>query len=590
MRMAPRFRVAMAQINTTVGDFEGNTRKIIERLQEAQALGVDIVSFPELAVPGYPPEDLLLKADFIQENLSCLEEIAKHATTTAAVVGFADSGDHLYNAAAVLHEGRIAGVYRKMRLPNYGVFDEKRYFQPGTESPVFVVHGVPVGVTICEDVWAPGGPLLAQVLAGALVAVNINGSPYSAGKWRVREEMLKTRARDYAVAIAYNNLVGGQDELVFDGMGVVVGPAGTVVARGPAFDEALIVTDLDIEAIRGIRRYNPIRTPDALREEGTRAPVYTLSTVRPSAPRPPISGALRAAPQDELEEVYRALVLGTRDYVRKNGFQGVAIGLSGGVDSSLVACIAVDALGAAAVHGVTMSSRFTAEESRRYAAALTEALGIGALDLPIDTIVGGYETTLAGAFRGRARDITEENLQARTRGNLLMALSNKFGWLVLTTGNKSEMSVGYATLYGDMAGGFAVIKDVPKTLVYRLVRWRNAHAGRDLVPQGVIDRVPTAELRERQTDQDTLPPYETLDAILEEYVENDRSAGEIASDGFDPDVVARVIAMVDRSEYKRRQAPPGVKITPKAFGKDRRLPITNQYRGRRRLPSTTPTA
>ncbi|HYM69332.1 MAG TPA: NAD+ synthase [bacterium] len=586
--MAPRFRVAMAQINTTVGDFEGNTRRIIERLQDAQALGADIVSFPELAVPGYPPEDLLLKADFIQENLSSLEEIAKHATTTAAVVGFADSGDHLYNAAAVLHEGRIAGVYRKMRLPNYGVFDEKRYFQPGTESPVFVIHGVPVGVTICEDVWAPGGPLLAQVLAGALVAVNINGSPYYAGKWRIREEMLKTRARDYAVAITYNNLVGGQDELVFDGMGLVVGPAGIVIARGPAFDEALIVTDLDVEAIRGIRRYNPIRTPDALREEGTRAPVYTLSTARPSAPRPPISRAPLPAPQDELEEVYRALVLGTRDYVRKNGFRGVAIGLSGGVDSSLVACIAVDALGAAEVHGVTMSSRFTSDESRRYAAALTEALGIQALDLPIDTIVGGYETTLAGAFRGRARDITEENLQARTRGNLLMALSNKFGWLVLTTGNKSEMSVGYATLYGDMAGGFAVIKDVPKMLVYRLVRWRNAHAGRELVPQGVIERVPTAELRERQTDQDTLPPYEVLDAILEQYVEDDRSAGEIASNGFDPGVVARVIAMVDRSEYKRRQAPPGVKITPKAFGKDRRLPITNQYRGRRRLPSTTP--
>ncbi|HXX36614.1 MAG TPA: NAD+ synthase [bacterium] len=579
--MAPRFRVAMAQIDTTVGDFDGNTRKIVERLEEAQALGVDVVAFPELSVTGYPPEDLLIKTDFIDENLSCLDEIARHAVTTAAVVGFADSGDHLYNAAAVMHEGRIGGVYHKMRLPNYGVFDEKRYFQPGNEGPVFVIHGVPVGVTICEDVWAPGGPLAAQALAGALVAVNINASPYSAGKWRMREEMLKTRARDYAVALVYNNLVGGQDELVFDGTGVIAGPDGTVIARGPAFDEALVVADLDVDAIRSIRRYNPIRTTDALRGEGIRAPVYTLSTTRATAPHPPLPRTAPQAPPDDVEEVYRALVLGTRDYVRKNGFRGVVVGLSGGVDSSLVACIAVDALGTDAVHGVTMASRFTSDDSRRYAAALAQALGIRTLDLPIDAIVSGYETTLAGVFHGLARDITEENLQARTRGNLLMALSNKFGWLVLTTGNKSEMSVGYATLYGDMAGGFAVIKDVPKTLVYRLARWRNVQAGRDLVPQGVIERVPTAELRELQTDQDTLPPYDILDGILERYVQDDRSADEIASDGFDPETVARVIAMVDRSEYKRRQAPPGIRITPKAFGKDRRLPITNRYRGRR---------
>jgi NAD+ synthase (glutamine-hydrolysing) len=586
--MGTRFRVAMAQINTTVGDFEGNTRKIVERLEEARGVGADVVAFPELAVTGYPPEDLLIKADFVRENQICLEEIARHAVGTAAVVGFVDSGDHLYNAAGILSDGRIAGVYRKMRLPNYGVFDEKRYFQPGGESPVFVIRGVPVGVTVCEDVWSPGGPLLAEALAGALVAVNINGSPYFAGKWRVRQEMLKTRARDYALAIAYTNLVGGQDELVFDGMSVIVDPLGDVVARGPAFDEALIVADLDIEAIRGIRRYNPIRTSDALSSEGVRAPVYTLSREEGVPARPPLGGGMTVEPPQPTEEVYRALVLGTRDYVRKNGFRTVVIGLSGGIDSSLVACVAVDALGPGAVKGVTLPSRFTSEESRRYAAEVGTALGIDLLDLPIDLVVAAYDRVLATPFAGRPRDVTEENLQARARGNLLMALSNKFGWLVLTTGNKSELSVGYATLYGDMAGGFAVIKDVPKTLVYTLARWRNAAAGRALIPAGVLERVPTAELREHQTDQDTLPPYEVLDPILHLYVEDDRPADEIVAQGFDPETVSRVIAMVDRSEYKRRQAPPGVKITPKAFGKDRRLPITNWYRGGRAARTPTP--
>ena len=591
--MMPGFRVAMAQINPTVGDFEGNTRKIIERLDEAQGLGADVVSFPELAVSGYPPEDLLVKADFIEENLVCLQEIARRTSRTVAVVGCVDSGEHLYNAAAVLAGGRIAGMYRKMRLPNYGVFDEKRYFQPGTDAPVFVVRGVPVGVTVCEDVWSPGGPLLAQALAGALVAVNINGSPYHMGKWRLREEMLRVRARDYAIAIAYNNMAGGQDELVFDGLGFVVDAAGAVVARGPAFEEALVVTDLDVEAIRTLRRYNPIRTPDALAGEGLRAPVYTLSTEPPETSRPALPRPEETVPPGEVEEVYRALVLGTRDYVRKNRFRQVVVGLSGGVDSSLVAAIAADALGPEAVTGATMPSRFTSEESRRYAAALGAALGIRALDLPIEPMVGGYETVLAPAFAGKARNEAEENIQARIRGTLLMALSNKFNWLVLTTGNKSEMSVGYATLYGDMAGGFAVIKDVPKTLVYRLARWRNERAGRDLIPAGVIARAPTAELREQQTDQDTLPPYEVLDPILRLYVEDDRSAEDIVARGFDPATVARVIRMVDVSEYKRRQAPPGIKITPKAFGRDRRLPITNWYRGRRtveKAPTRPPSA
>ncbi len=587
--MTPRFRVAMAQVNTTVGDFEGNTRKIIERLEEAQALGADVVSFPELAITGYPPEDLLIKSDFVGENLACLREIARHAGHTAAIVGFVDSGDHLYNAAAVLYEGRVAGVYRKMRLPNYGVFDEKRYFQPGTECPVYIIHGVSVGVNICEDVWAPGGPMLAQSLAGALVSITLNSSPYSAQKWRLRQEMLQTRARDYAVAVAYNNLVGGQDELVFDGLSVIVDAAGGVVARGPAFEEALVIADLDIEAIRGIRRYNPTRTSDALHGEGLNAPVFTLSREAPpdAESRRPLAGARVMEPPPDVEEVYRALVLGTRDYVRKNGLRTVVLGLSGGIDSSLVACIAVDALGRESVKGVALPSQFTSEASRRYARELAGALGIELLDLPIDPVAAAYTQVLAGPFAGRAQDVTEENLQARARGNVLMALSNKLGWLVLTTGNKSEMSVGYATLYGDMAGGFAVIKDVPKTLVYRLAGWRNARAGRAVIPQGVLERAPTAELRANQTDQDTLPPYEVLDPILKLYVEDDRSAEEIVAQGFDPATVARVIAMVDHSEYKRRQAPPGIKITPKAFGRDRRLPITNWYRGRRTAEAPT---
>jgi NAD+ synthase (glutamine-hydrolysing) len=580
--MTMRFRIAMAQINTIVGDFEGNTRKIVERIEEAEGLGADLVSFPELAVTGYPPEDLLIKTDFIAENLACVDEIARRIRSTAAVVGFVDSGDHLYNAAAVLAGGRVAGVYRKTRLPNYGVFDEKRYFQPGADAPVFVVHGVPVGVNICEDVWAPGGPLLAQALAGALISVTLNSSPYSVQKWRLRDDMLRTRARDYAIAIAYNNLVGGQDELVFDGLSVAADASGRVLARGPAFEEALILVDVDVDAIRSLRRYNSLRTPDALHSEGLPAPIFTVSPdpAPGAADRPPLPPAAPADPPDELEEVYRALVVGTRDYVRKNRMRTVVLGLSGGVDSSLVACIAVDALGRESVRGVMLPSRYTSEDSRRYARALAGALGIELLDLPIDPAVGAYERILAAPFAGRPADETEENLQARARGNLLMALSNKLGWLVLTTGNKSEMSVGYATLYGDMAGGFAVIKDVPKTLVYRLARWRNARDPRPVIPDGVLTRAPTAELRANQTDQDSLPPYEILDPILRLYVEDDRSAEEIAAMGFDPATVARVIMMVDRSEYKRRQAPPGLKITPKAFGKDRRLPITNWYRGR----------
>ncbi|MDQ7819277.1 MAG: NAD+ synthase [Armatimonadota bacterium] len=577
-------RVCMAQINATVGDLEGNTRRIRDAIGAARDLGAHIVCFPELAVPGYPPEDLLLKPDFVRANMACVDEIAPHTRGIMAVVGFADRADHLYNAAAILADGNRVAVYHKHRLPNYGVFDEKRYFQPGRQAPVFAVGGVPVGVTICEDVWTPGGPCQAEAAAGALVIININGSPYHAGKWREREEMLQARARDYGVVMCYNNLVGGQDELVFDGMGMIVDPSGAILARGAQFEEDLICCDIDTDALARRRAAHPVPPPD----DGLRGgPAYTLPPLAP-APARPLSPRL-AEPLDPTEEVYRALILGTRDYVRKNGFTDVVVGLSGGVDSALVATIACDALGPERVHPVWMPSRYSSAESYRYAREVAANLGTPLIELGIDGAFAALLDTLRPVFAGRPADATEENLQARIRGTLLMALSNKFGWLVLTTGNKSELSVGYATLYGDMAGGFAVLKDVPKTLVYRLARWRNGR-GR-VIPDGVLERPPTAELRPGQKDTDTLPPYEVLDPILKMYVEEDRPPEEIVAAGFPAEVVRRVVEMVDRNEYKRRQAPPGVKITPKAFGKDRRLPITNRYRppvptepGARRAP------
>ncbi len=577
-------RVCMAQINTTVGDLEGNTRRIRDAIDAARDLGAHVVCFPELAVPGYPPEDLLLKPDFVRANMACLDEIVRHTRGIVAVVGFAEQADRLYNAAAVLADGERVAVYRKHRLPNYGVFDEKRYFHPGGQAPVFRVDGVPVGVTICEDVWSPGGPCQAEAAAGALVILNINGSPYHAGKWREREEMLAARARDYGVVMCYTNLVGGQDELVFDGMSMVVDPSGAVLARGPQFEEDLICCDIDTDALARRRAARPVPLPDDGLQGG---PLYPLPPIAParSGPVPP----RLAEPLDPVEEIYRALILGTRDYVRKNGFTDVVVGLSGGVDSALVATIAADALGAQRVHTVWMPSRYSSADSRRYAREVASALGTELIELGIDGAFAALLDTLRPVFAGRPADATEENLQARIRGTLLMALSNKFGWLVLTTGNKSELSVGYATLYGDMAGGFAVIKDVPKTLVYRLARWRNGR-GR-VIPEGVLERAPTAELRPGQKDTDTLPAYEVLDPILKMYVEEDRPPEEIVAAGFPADVVRQVVEMVDRNEYKRRQAPPGVKITPKAFGKDRRLPITNRYRpavpagpGARRAP------
>lgn len=566
-------RVCMAQINTTVGDLKENTRRIREALDRARDQSADIICFPELSIPGYPPEDLLLKPDFVRANLDALDDVARDTRGIAAVIGFVDQGAHLYNAAAVCVDGERVGVYHKQRLPNYSVFDEKRYFHPGRRAPVFVIDGVPIGVTICEDIWAPGGACQAEAAAGALVIININGSPYHAGKWRERAQMLATRARDYAVALCYNNLVGGQDELVFDGTGMIFDHTGALLVRGTQFTDDLIYCDIDPESIVRHRRFAPVRAAEE--DDGPiETPTFHISNARPTQ-RPPLAPHI-VEPLPPVEEVYRALELGTGDYVRKNGFTDVVVGLSGGIDSALVATIAGDALGPAHVHAVWMPSRYSSAESRRYAHEVAAHLGIDVISLEIDRIVEAFGHALRPPFADRPADATEENIQARIRGTLLMALSNKFGWLVLTTGNKSEMSVGYATLYGDMAGGFAVIKDVPKTLVYDLARWRNAI--RAVIPDAVLTRAPTAELRPNQKDTDTLPPYEILDPILKHYVEEDSPPADIVAAGFPADIVHRVVAMVDRNEYKRRQAPPGVRITPKAFGKDRRLPITNGYR------------
>ncbi|MGH7184934.1 MAG: NAD+ synthase [Pseudomonadota bacterium] len=566
-------RIGLAQINTTVGDIQGNVRRVCEMMDRARQMGVDLIAFPELAIPGYPPEDLLLKPDFVRANQTALERVEASTRGLTAIVGFVDGADRLYNAAAVCVDGTRAGVYHKHRLPNYGVFDEKRYFHSGSECPVFGLSGSPVGVTICEDIWYPGGPPQAVAAGGALVIVNINASPYHAGKWREREQMLRTRAQDYGAAIAYVNLVGGQDELIFDGTSVVFDHTGTVRARAAQFEEDLLVCDVDIEAARRARQQQSLRAADD-ETAAVATPVIDLRT--PTSPSRPLLPPHVIEPLSHAEEVYSSLALGLRDYVTKNGFNEIVMGLSGGVDSALVAAIATDALGPARVHVAFLPSSYTSQESRVLANQAAANLGLQVIDVSIGTIFNAYLDTLSPVFTGRQPDVAEENIQARIRGTLLMALSNKCGWLLLATGNKSEYSCGYATLYGDMAGGFALIKDVPKMLVYELARWRNRRG--EVIPQGIIDRAPTAELRPGQKDTDSLPPYEILDPILKLYVEDDTPPDDIVARGFDAATVARVIAMVDRNEYKRRQAPPGVKITPKAFGRDRRLPITNAYR------------
>jgi NAD+ synthase (glutamine-hydrolysing) len=574
-------RIGLAQINTTVGDIAGNVRRICETMDRARGQGVDLLAFPELAIPGYPPEDLLLKPDFVRANQAALERVQACSRGLTAVVGYVDGADRLHNAAAVLVDGTLAGVYHKHRLPNYGVFDEKRYFHPGGACPVFRLNGSPVGVTICEDIWYPGGPPQAVAAGGALVIVNINASPYHAGKWREREQMLRTRAQDYGAAIAYVNLIGGQDELIFDGTSVVLDHTGMVLARAAQFEEDLLVCDIDIEGARRARQQQSLRADDD-ETAAVATPVIDLPSPLPSS-RPLLPPHL-IEPLPHVEEVYKALALGLHDYVAKNGFKDVVVGLSGGVDSALVAAIAADALGPDRVHVAFLPSPYTSQESRTLAGQAAAALGAQMIDVSIGSIFSAYLDALKPVFAGRAPDVAEENIQARIRGTLLMALSNKFGWLLLATGNKSEYSCGYATLYGDMAGGFALIKDVPKTLVYDLARWRNRRGA--VIPQGIIDRAPTAELRPGQKDTDSLPPYEILDPILKLYVEEDTPPPEIVARGFEGATVARVVAMVDRNEYKRRQAPPGVKITPKAFGRDRRLPITNAYRSV--VPSKTP--
>ncbi len=575
-----KLRLGLAQINTTVGDLAGNSAKIIATIDEARMQGVQVVVFPELAVAGYPPEDLLLKSSFVHDNLAYLREIATHTQGIVAVVGFVDANADIFNAAAVLADGAWVGTYHKRYLPNYGVFDEDRYFMAGDTTPIFHFGDIPVGITICEDIWYPVGPATLQGLSGAGLILNLNASPYSQGKWQTRETMLATRAMDNDLYIAYVNLVGGQDELVFDGGSVIFDPSGQPIARAALFAEELLVADLDLSAVFRNRLHDPLRRKERLLSELSTAGVQTIPLAPfPTAPadRTVLAEPILATPPDPLAEVYGALVLGTRDYLQKNGFQRVVLGLSGGIDSALVAAIAVDALGADAVTGVSMPSRYSSAGSKDDARDLAEQLGIQFLTIPIEGTHAAALTMLSEVFEGTPAGVAEENLQARIRGNILMALSNKFGSLVLTTGNKSEMSVGYATIYGDMAGGFAVIKDVPKTLVFALSRWRNEQ-GRVVIPWNTITKPPSAELRPDQQDTDSLPPYEILDPILKAYVEEDRSAADIVAAGADPALVARIIRMVDLNEYKRRQAAPGIKITSRAFGRDRRLPITNRYR------------
>ncbi|MDO8585687.1 MAG: NAD+ synthase [Armatimonadota bacterium] len=570
-------RLALAQVNSTVGDLEGNASKIIETIARAKEQKADLVVFPELALTGYPPEDLLLKPHFTADNLTQLQAILSHTRGITVVVGFVDGNADIFNAAAVIHDGEIVGVHHKVYLPTYGVFDEDRYFQSGDSLQVFKLKEVTFGVSICEDIWHPDGPHRAQALTGdAELIVNINASPFHAEKWMGRERMLALRASDDEAVIAYVNMVGGQDELVFDGHSLVVGANGEILARGKSFEEELIFVDVDIGSALHSRLIDPRRRKEKLALQAQCPPVETIKLDAGADAAKPKLPVRYVNPPDRLEEIYRALVLGLRDYVHKNGFTCAVLGLSGGIDSALTAAIAVDALGADAVTAVSMPSEITSSESKEDAESLARNLNIGFLTIPIREIFDAYKSALSGSFAHTKEDITEENLQARARGNILMALSNKFGWLVLTTGNKSEMACGYATLYGDMAGGFAVIKDVPKTLVYELAEYRNLES--EIIPRRIIEREPTAELRPGQRDIDTLPPYSVLDPILRLYVEEDRSVEEIVRTGFDAEIVRKVARMVDRNEYKRRQAPPGVKITPKAFGRDRRLPITNKYR------------
>jgi NAD+ synthase (glutamine-hydrolysing) len=573
-------RLALAQMNSVVGDIDGNRGRIVERLHAARDAGADVVLFPELVVTGYPPEDLLLRPGFVRAAERSLEAIAREARDIVALVGVPIFERDLYNACAVCAGGEVRALYRKRFLPNYGVFDEDRYFASGKDLLLLELGETLLGVTVCEDVWQPGPPATDLAIAGAELIVNLSASPFHVGKDREREEMLVQRARDNVAYFAFVNAVGGQDELIFDGHSCVIDDEGNVLARAPGFEEALLVVDLDPEAVMG-RRLRDVRRRALARDMGDQA----VSVVHVGEPRSQSAGNGRTAPAtlapvlDDLEQMRQALELGLRDYVSKNGFSEIVIGVSGGIDSALTAALAAEALGPDRVHCVSMPSRYSSESTRTDARRVAELLGADFREIEIEPIFESFAAALAPSFAGREPDLAEENLQARIRGTLLMALSNKFGWLLVATGNKSELSVGYATLYGDMAGGFALLKDVFKTDVWRLSRHLNERAGREVIPWSTIERAPSAELRADQLDEDSLPPYDVLDRILEAYVELDRSIDELSHDGFAPDIVERAVAMVDRAEYKRRQAPPGVKLRPKAFGRDRRTPITNRWRG-----------
>jgi NAD+ synthase (glutamine-hydrolysing) len=587
--------VFLAQLNVTVGDVDGNSELIARSIARARALGADLAVYPEMAICGYPPEDLLLRTSFLDATRSALDRLALESTGITAIVGLADRDMDLYNAAAVLHDGEIAAIVHKAHLPTYSVFDEARYFRSGECFPVFERGGVRFGVSICEDIWVPSGPAHLQALAGADVLVNISASPFSRKKGADRERMITTRAIDDRAFIVYCNLVGGQDELVFDGRSLVISPTGAVLERGLSFEQDEIVADLNLEQVLRERLLDPRRrqawrvsarpemTPEIVLPPLSAVPYDTVS----GQDEPMVesergdsgfanSGRPIPEPLGELEEVYNALVLGTRDYTLKNGFATAVVGVSGGIDSALTAAIAVDALGPENVVGVAMPSRYSSPISLEDAQSLADNLGFELLAVSIDGAFQSMLDALAPHFQDLPQDVTEENLQPRIRGNIVMALSNKFGHLVLTTGNKSEIGVGYSTLYGDTAGGFAPLKDVPKTLVYQLAEWRNECEDGPWIPERSISRAPTAELKHDQTDEDVLPPYEILDPILELYVEDEAGVSEIVALGFDPEIVTRVVRMVDRAEYKRRQSPPGVKISERAFGRDRRMPITRR--------------
>ncbi len=584
-------RIAMVQLNPTVGDLNGNVHRIVEWIDEARIAQADLIAFPELAITGYLPEDLLFKQQFVDDNLRALKVVVRACRGLVAVVGYvarsgqaqskvlqlssdASGWQQLYNAAALIANCKIVGTCHKSYVPSDR--DERRYFRSGQQPPLLVINGMTIGVSIGEDLWCSEEPIRAQVAAGAEVMINLNASPFQVGKSLSREQFLRTWARKNGVIASFVNMIGGQDELVFDGNSLILDQSGQVIARGRAFKEELVMADVSLD---------PVRRRGGAGGRKSRLPGKTVSTVDRLLVKLPLTKGARShimprvtEPLGEVEGIYHALVLAVKDYVRKNGFTRVVIGVSGGVDSALTAVIAADALGAPNVLGIFMPSPYTSHESEADARELVQSLGIALNVIPIALTFESYRQSLAPAFGERSTDLTEENLQARIRGNLLMAMSNKFGHLVLTTGNKSELSVGYTTLYGDMAGGFAVIKDVSKTMVYELARFRNAQGPSPVIPTGTLDRPPTAELKPDQKDEDTLPPYRVLDPILQAYVEEDRSLDEIVAAGFDRATVARVVRMVDNSEFKRRQAPIGVKITPRAFGRDRRMPITNGYR------------